>query len=83
MWFRYEKDSPDVLRNLSFQVPKESIFAIVGGNGTGIAGNMFKDETVSIVLNDISKYGIEVDGNGATLKATSSLNIGETPIKKQ
>lgn len=35
IWFRYEKDSPDVLRGVSFEAPKGALFAIVGGNGTG------------------------------------------------
>ena len=35
VWFRYEKDAPDVLRGASFAVPKGSIFAVVGGNGSG------------------------------------------------
>ena len=35
LWFRYEKDSPDVLRGVSAEVPKESLYAIVGGNGAG------------------------------------------------
>ena len=34
-WFRYEKDSPDVLRGVSFTVPAGKLFAIVGGNGAG------------------------------------------------
>ena len=35
VWFRYEKDAPDVLKGATFQVGRGSIFAIVGGNGTG------------------------------------------------
>ena len=35
LWFRYEKDSPDILRGVSTEVPTGSIFAIVGGNGAG------------------------------------------------
>ena len=35
LWFRYEKDSPDILKGVSLKVPKNSLFAIVGGNGTG------------------------------------------------
>ena len=35
LWFRYEKDSPDILRGVSAQVPKGSLYAIVGGNGAG------------------------------------------------
>ena len=35
LWFRYEKDSPDVLRRVSAEVPVGSLYAIVGGNGAG------------------------------------------------
>ncbi len=35
LWFRYEKDSPDVLMGVNAEVPTGSLFAIVGGNGAG------------------------------------------------
>lgn len=35
VWFRYEKDSPDVVRDLSLEVKKGEFYALVGGNGTG------------------------------------------------
>lgn len=35
LWFRYEKNSQDILRGVSTEVPKGSLFAIVGGNGAG------------------------------------------------
>ena len=35
IWFRYEKNSADILKNLSLKVSKGSFFAIVGGNGAG------------------------------------------------
>ena len=35
LWFRYEKDSPDILRGVSAEVPIGSLYAIVGGNGAG------------------------------------------------
>ena len=35
LWFRYEKDSPDVLRGVSAEIPAGSLSAIVGGNGAG------------------------------------------------
>ena len=35
LWFRYEKDSPDILRGVSTEVPAGSLYAIVGGNGAG------------------------------------------------
>ena len=34
-WFRYEKESPDILKGVSLKVPQNCLFAIVGGNGTG------------------------------------------------
>ena len=35
LWFRYEKDSPDILRGVSLEVPAGSLCAILGGNGAG------------------------------------------------
>lgn len=35
VWFRYEKDSPDILKGVTLRVPKGCIYAVVGGNGTG------------------------------------------------
>lgn len=35
IWFRYHKNSPDVLRGLSFSVNEGETFCMMGGNGTG------------------------------------------------
>ena len=35
LWFRYEKNTPDILRGVSAEVPAGSLYAIVGGNGAG------------------------------------------------
>ena len=35
LWFRYEKNSPDIMRGVSAEVPTGSLYAIVGGNGAG------------------------------------------------
>ena len=35
LWFRYEKETPDILRGVSLDVPTGTISAIVGGNGAG------------------------------------------------
>ena len=35
VWFRYERDLPDVVNGLSLDIKKGEIFAVVGGNGTG------------------------------------------------
>lgn len=58
VWFRYEKEAPDVLRGVSLSVPKEKIFAIVGGNGTG------KSTTLKSICNICKAYRgkILIDG---------------------
>jgi len=35
VWFRYEKQSPDVIRRLSLSVKKGEFLCVVGGNGAG------------------------------------------------
>ena len=35
LWFRYEKDTPDILRGVSAEIPTGSLYAILGGNGAG------------------------------------------------
>ena len=35
VWFRYEKDGKDVVRDLSMDVKEGEFYAVVGGNGTG------------------------------------------------
>lgn len=35
IFFRYDKNGADVLENLSLDVPAGSVFAVMGGNGTG------------------------------------------------
>ncbi len=35
VWFRYEKDGPDIVKGLSLSVPRGALFAVVGGNGAG------------------------------------------------
>lgn len=58
VWFRYEKDTPDILKGVNFQVPREKVFAIVGGNGTG------KSTTLKSICNICKPYRgkVLVDG---------------------
>ncbi len=35
LWFRYEQDTPDVVRGLSMEVRQGEFMALLGGNGTG------------------------------------------------
>ena len=35
LWFRYEKDSPDIVKGLSLSLRKGEFYALLGGNGAG------------------------------------------------
>jgi len=35
VWFKYEEESPDVIRDLSLRLPKGKLTALLGGNGAG------------------------------------------------
>ena len=50
IWFRYEKNSPDIVRGLSVKIPENQIFCIVGGNGTG------KSTTLKILTGILTPY---------------------------
>lgn len=43
VWFRYEKEAPDVVKGLSLKVYQGEMFCILGGNGTG------KTTTLSLI----------------------------------
>ena len=43
VWFRYEKDTPDILKNVSMKAYPGELFCLLGGNGTG------KSTTLSIL----------------------------------
>ena len=60
LYFRYEKNSPDILKDLNIEVSKGEIFAILGGNGTG-------KSTLLNVLGGVKKaYDGKLVRNGKT-----------------
>ena len=66
VWFRYEKDSPDVLQGIRFAVPRGKLFAIVGGNGAG------KSTTLKAVSGICKPYRGSVEIFGKALKKYKS-----------
>ena len=62
VWFRYEKDSPDVLQSMDLTVPQGSMFAIVGGNGAG------KSTTLKTIAGICKPYRGSVEIFGKNIK---------------
>ena len=58
VWFKYDKDLPDVVKGVSLTVQKGEFLALLGGNGTG------KTTTLSIVGGLLTPYRGEVKLNG-------------------
>ncbi len=62
VWFRYDRDAPDILRGASLDVPRGSLFALLGGNGTG------KSTLLKVLCGLVKPYRGEVQVMGRTLK---------------
>ena len=58
VWFKYEKDLPDVVKGVSLTVQKGEFLALLGGNGTG------KTTTLSLIGSLQKPYRGEVKLNG-------------------
>jgi len=69
LWFRYEKDSPDILKGVSLKVPRNSLFAIVGGNGTG------KSTTLKAISGICRPYRGKVLINGKKIEKYKSEEL--------
>ena len=63
VWFRYEKDSPDVVRDLSMEIKKGEFYALVGGNGTG------KSTTLSLLSRVHQPYRGRIYMEGRDLRS--------------
>ena len=58
VWFKYDKDLPDVVKGVSLEVKKGEFLALLGGNGTG------KTTTLSLIGGLQKPYRGEVQLNG-------------------
>ena len=69
VWFRYEKESVDVIRDLSFQVNKGEFYALVGGNGTG------KSTTLSLLCRIRAPYRGKIVLDGQDIRKFSDREL--------
>lgn len=58
LWFRYDRKSQDVLRDLSFTIDKGQLFCVLGGNGVG------KSTTLKVVSKILKQQRGKVTVNG-------------------
>ncbi len=82
VWFRYEKDGKDVVRDLSLEVSKGEFYALVGGNGTG------KSTTLSLLSRVRKPYRGKILLNGRDIRKYSDQelyrgNLGVLPQNPQ
>ncbi|MEF2703350.1 MAG: ECF transporter S component [Hominilimicola sp.] len=76
VWFRYEKNSDDILKGLSFKVHENEFYAIVGGNGVG------KSTALSVISKINKPYRGKVFINDDTKVAVMPQNPQSLFLKK-
>ena len=69
VWFRYDRELPDVVKDLSLKVRHGELFALVGGNGTG------KTTTLSIISGINRPYRGKVWIEGKEVKKYSDHEL--------
>lgn len=77
VWFRYEKNLPDVVKGLSLSVYPGELYAIVGGNGTG------KTTALSLISGLNKPYRGEVLVMGHRLSEIDNLYGGVLGVLPQ
>jgi energy-coupling factor transport system ATP-binding protein len=78
VFFRYEKNLPDVVRNLSLKIYSGEFYAIVGGNGTG------KTTTLSVMSGINIPHRGKILINGTPITESQNLySIGMLPQNPQ
>ncbi|MBM7563102.1 ABC transporter ATP-binding protein [Paenibacillus sacheonensis] len=69
VWFKYEREGPDVIKDLSFEVKKGQFCCIVGGNGTG------KSTALSLISGLLQPYRGKVTINGRNPAAARASEL--------
>ncbi len=82
VWYRYEKEQPDIIKGLSMEVAAGKLYCVVGGNGTG------KTTTLLLVSGILTPYRGKVLLKGKDVakmngKEKFSHNLGVLPQNPQ
>lgn len=82
VWFRYEKNGNDVIKDLSLKIRKGEFYCLVGGNGTG------KSTTVSLISGIRKPYRGKIELFGKKIntykdKELFTNNLGVLPQDPQ
>jgi energy-coupling factor transporter ATP-binding protein EcfA2 len=82
VWFKYEKNMPDVIKGLSLKIRKGQFYCIVGGNGTG------KTTALSLISGLYRPYRGKILINGKSIlnmkqKDRFDNNLGMLPQNPQ
>lgn len=70
VWFRYEKNLPDVLKGFNLTVNKGELFCLLGGNGTG------KTTALSLVSGLYTPYRGDIKIKGQSIGKLKNLYSG-------
>lgn len=79
VWFRYEKNSPDILKGLSTKIYKNEIYAIVGGNGAG------KTTALSVIskINKPYRGKLVLNGKTAAVPQNPEMLFSQKSVLKE
>lgn len=79
LWFRYDRKSSDILRDLSVAVRKGELFCILGGNGVG------KSTTLKAISNiiKVQRGKIKVSGKQAMLPQNPQALFTEVSVEDE
>lgn len=69
VWFRYDRDLPDVVKDLSLEIKRGELYALVGGNGTG------KTTTMSLIAGINRPYRGKVMIEGKEVRRYSDKEL--------
>jgi len=69
LWFRYEKDLPDVVKGASFKIRRGEFYCLLGGNGTG------KSTTLSLICRLRKPYRGKILLDGKDIRKYSDKEL--------